>query len=139
MPRFVGLDRIDAHFACDLYGNARPLAAFRRNGFSLEHEDEEPVRTALSYFIDMDADAAFNQIALAESLVTRLSEEHAALVRAILVERRSLRRIAIDCGVTVQAISQRVSRLRRHLPELDEWWVERHRNRQRHGESAREK
>lgn len=133
MPRFVGLDHLDAYFVADLHGDAYRLAPSRRGGrrFSCHRDSSDSSgRTTLSYFIEEESAAASKRARLADRLATGLSPESASLVRAVLAEQ-SLHDIAEEHGTSVQAVSQRLARLRRHSPQLNEWWLARHANRQR--------
>lgn len=138
MPRFVGLDHVDAYFVANLQGDTCRLTTGRRGGrrFSCRRDLSEDLgadltagRTALSYFIKEESAAASERASLADVLATGLSPERASLVRAVLAEQ-SLHSIAEEHGISVQAVSQQLARLRRHLPQLDQWWLARHANRQ---------
>lgn len=138
MPRFVGLDHVDAYFVANLQGDTCRLTTGRRGGrrFSCHRDLSEALgadltagRTALSYFIKEESAAASGSASLADALAAGLSPERASLVRAVLAEQ-SLHSIAEEHGISVQAVSQQLARLRRHFPQLDQWWLARHANRQ---------
>lgn len=134
MPRFVGLDHVDAYFVANLHGDTCRVPNVRRNGRRFSNVDDVSVlhghcRTPLSFFIEEESATAAQNARLADRFTDGLSPRGVSLVRAVLAGR-SLHQIAADTGSSVQAISQRLARLRRRVPPLNQWWLSRHGARQ---------
>lgn len=134
MPRFVGLDQIDTYFVADLHGDACQVPGARRGGRRFSNIDhlqllEQREHTVLGLYSREVSAATTRTDSLADQLVVGLSPRAASLVRAVLAGR-SLHQVAADTGSSVQAVSQRLARLRRRLPSLDQWWLARHAARQ---------
>lgn len=137
MPRReIGLEGLHRYMVADLFGNPTPTIRFRRFPTS-EYRPERAIdlpskgRTPLSDSVAEHREIERRERLLCEGLAEFVSEDNLRMLRGVLVHAKSLRELAREEGRKVQALSQRMKRLRAKFPELEEWWLQKFGKRQR--------
>ncbi len=130
--RTESLERVDLFYVADLYGKVCYAVSFGRGGRrrmrapDVDAVDGPRRRTgsvlgAASNAVT-DCRSSFRELLDHLLKCGSLSERDERFLDQVLVDGLSLRSFAAAEGVTVQAASQRLSRLRRRFGWLDRYW-----------------